>query len=359
MACDNCFNGCVETTSDKCVKYTGENYPELGIETGDSLASIELSLITYLKKALDGTGIVFTVSNSALCALVTGYLPSSGPITIIDYVTALIKSACSLQTQVTANKGRLDTIEASYTISCLSGVTASSGTHAIVQAVITKLCSTSTALTALALDVSTNYVKKSEIDDYIADYIADSPTSTAIRNRMVPNTAVEYYGSLSNFNNSGQGIGDWEQIYLCNGQNNTPDKRGRSPIGVVTGMGGGAYSPVVDPVNPNNPNYTILSPGGSNRVTLTGGQMPSHTHIATVNDPKHSHTSVDHGYQANRVNCDGDCDSFPQNTSPSYVATTESATGITVTNAPSGNNESHANVHPVLACYYIMYIPNP
>lgn len=51
MSCGGCFTGCVNVTSDKCVKYTGENIPELGIETNDSLSRV-LELITdYL---LDG-----------------------------------------------------------------------------------------------------------------------------------------------------------------------------------------------------------------------------------------------------------------------------------------------------------------
>lgn len=358
MACDNCFNGCVEPTSDKCVKYTGISYPELGIENGDSLASVELSLITYLKSALDGTGILLTIDENALCALVSSFLPVSGDINLVDYVTALIKASCSLQTQVTSNTNKIGTIEGNYTISCLTGVVPSDGTHAIVQAVITKLCSTSAALTALALDLSTNYVKKNEINDYIADYIETAPESTAIRNRMVPYAVVEYYGSLSNFNGSGQGIGDWEQIYLCNGQNNTPDKRGRSPIGVVTGMGGGAYSPAVDPVNPNNPNYTILSAGGSNRVTLTSGQIPSHIHTATaaVTDPGHTHNQIGKVEPGSNEGSSGNDNPVNGN-----YQTSSSTTGISVavTVNPAGNNESHANVHPVLACYYIMYIPNP
>lgn len=32
MSCTNCFNGCTEITSDKCVRYTGTNIPELGIQ---------------------------------------------------------------------------------------------------------------------------------------------------------------------------------------------------------------------------------------------------------------------------------------------------------------------------------------
>jgi len=40
MSCQNCFNGCVEITSDKCVRYKGEDFPILGISTGDTLLSV-------------------------------------------------------------------------------------------------------------------------------------------------------------------------------------------------------------------------------------------------------------------------------------------------------------------------------
>ena len=45
--CSNCYNGCVEITSDKCIKYTGVDVPILGIKNGDSLSFIEQSLITF------------------------------------------------------------------------------------------------------------------------------------------------------------------------------------------------------------------------------------------------------------------------------------------------------------------------
>ena len=110
---------------------------------------------------------------------------------------------------------------------------------------------------------------------------------------MVPYTVVEYYGSLvGNFDVSGAGIGDWEKIYLCNGNNGTPDKRGRVPVGVIAGVGGGALDPNVDPATPTNPNYALLGTTGTNTVTLNTSQLPPHTHIATVTDPTHVHFTI-------------------------------------------------------------------
>ena len=53
----NCYNGCTEIVSDRCIKYTGIDVPVLGIQTVDSLSYIEQSLITFLTSTLDGTGI--------------------------------------------------------------------------------------------------------------------------------------------------------------------------------------------------------------------------------------------------------------------------------------------------------------
>lgn len=351
MSCSNCYNGCTEITSDKCVRYTGIDVPVLGIKTGDSLSFVEQALIEFLTAAIDGTGILPVINPASLCDLVINNLPNCGNISLNDVIDTLFKSACSLQTQITGINNTLTILNSDYTLptGCLTGVTASSDTHAIVQAVIVKLCATSTALSALATNVSTNYVRLDELDVLIQEYLDSQAPSNRYYNRMVPYTVVEYYGTLANFNGAGVGIGQWEKIYLCNGQPGTPDKRGRSPIGVIQGVGGGTLDPEVNPSN-GNTNYALYNKNGVNNVTLGINQMPNHTHIANVSDPKHSHTAqggnFNFGYQAGT-------DAVGRNSQ----TTSESATGIGVTNSSVGGGQSHNNVHPVLACYYIMYIP--
>ncbi len=357
MPCTNCFNGCTDTQSDKCVKYTGPTISELEITTGDTLLSVENKITEYLLTALDGTGIIPYINPTSLCALVSSYLPVSGPITLVNIVDALIKSICDLNVQVTSLNSTINTLNGTYTVGCLTGVTGSSGTHDILQATITQVCAVNASVIAMALDLTTNYVAIADINSYIAEYLSTTGTSTAMSNKMVPYAVVEYYGSLSYFDATGAGTGDWEKIYLCNGLNGTPDKRGRVAVGATTGMGGGVMSPIVDPAVSGNPNYALGTIAGVNNITLLVSQMPSHTHIATVNDPGHLHNSVDHGFQANRVNCDGACDSFPQDTTPSTLPTSVAVTGITVSNAANGGGESHLNIQPSLGCYYIQYRP--
>jgi hypothetical protein len=175
MSCSNCFNGCAETTSDKCVKYTGIDIPTLGIVNGDSLAAVETAITTHLISALNGTGIIPEINPNVLCAIVSQYLPISGDITIVDIIEALMQASCSLQTQVTAVVGDIATLNADYVVDCLSGVTNSSNTHDILQAVIVKVCALQTSFTAFQLDVNTNYVKIADLDGYIAAYLAAHP----------------------------------------------------------------------------------------------------------------------------------------------------------------------------------------
>ena len=360
MPCSNCYNGCAEIVSDKCVRYTGLDVPLLGIQSGDSLSYVEAALIEFLTSTINGVGIKPIIDPAVICNLVQQYLPDCGELTLNDILKALIQATCDLQEQVDVIVADLVILNANYDVDCLTGVTNTSDTHAVLQAVITKLCDLDVDLAALALDVDTNYVKLSELNSLIAAYIASTTTSSSkYYTKMVPYTVVEYYGSLTgNFDVSGAGLGDWEKIYLCNGNNGTPDKRGRVPVGVISGVGGGALNPVVDPATPTNPNYALNGTAGANTVTLNLSQIPSHTHIATVTDPGHTHVTDFKASQAD-LNEPG-ISGILMNRDTVYdstAITTSSTTGITVSNSSVGSGSAHSNIQPVLACYYIMYIP--
>jgi len=379
MSCTNCYNGCVEITADKCVKYTGLDSIPLGITSGDSLLIVEQALIEKVVSFLDGTGIDITIAPADYCALVTGYLPVGSVFTAVELFTALVKAACDLQTQVTAVAADIATLNGDYTVDCLSGVTSTSDTHEIVQAIIDKVCATDVALAALALDVDTNYVKLADLNTLIAAYLATlTPGTVQFKDRMVPYSVVEYYGALTNFDPTGKGLTaeGFTDVYLCNGNNGTPDKRGRVGVGAIVGVPGGVLAPAVNPSTPGNPNYSILGVDGANVVTLTSSQIPSHTHVATtvVTDPGHYHymftdtvtTSSALVNSTDNVSRARDFDGvFSYTMGPSSALSTlgrseAKTTGITasVSNANTGDGTSHTNIQPVLACYYIMYIPS-
>lgn len=373
--CSNCFNGCAEIVSDQCVRYTGVDVPLLGIQNGDSLSYVEQALITFLTAAIDGTGIKPTIDPDIICELVNKYLPDCEDLNATNLFIALIKAACDLQEQIDAIVADIAVIEGPYDVDCLTGVNSNSGTHAILQAVITKLCDQVADFDAFVLDVETNYVKKSELCALVA---ACTPAPVVqYKDRMVPYTVVEYYGSLSNFDGAGIGIpaNGFEDIYLCNGANGTPDKRGRIPVGAIQAVpGGGALNPAVDPGIAGNPNYALNTTTGANTITLTSAQIPSHTHTAvtTFVDPGHSHfianpgdtnTLLDSTHTAAAGHSTGGNLGYDlvntTGTTATVGLTDVKQTGIFVgvANDPTGGGQSHNNIPPVLACYYIMYIP--
>ena len=377
MSCQNCYNGCTDIISDKCTKYTGNNVPELGIENGDSLFSVQQSIFSFLLSVIEGTPIKPEINQEFICEKISQYLGEQ-ELTLPNIINAILQTACDLQTQVTNVKSSVDTINTAYTLNCVSGVTDNTNTHEVLQAVITKLCNVNTALTALSLNVSTNYVKLSELNNLIAAYLAGGSTSIKLYNKMIPYTVVEFYGNLSGkFDSTGAGLGDWEKIYLCNGNNGTPDKRGRVSVGTTTGMGGGTLDAAVDPSNSGNPNYSLGTKYGSCMVSLTITQIPSHSHTATntVIDAGHFHYLSTVSGQTSKpalspstylasVNNEGNDGNYVLGGTlealPSVGKSSTSTTNISVQTSLSniGGGLGHNNVQPSIGCYYIMYIPS-
>jgi hypothetical protein len=356
MSCSNCFNGCSDIISDQCVRYTGIDVPVLGIKSGDSLSYVEQALITFLTSTLDGTGIKIDINPAIICTLVQKYLPTCGDLTAVDLFNALIKAVCDLQVQVNdivadilVINAEIATIEADYDVNCLTGVSAGDGTHDILQATLDQLC-------AFIIDVQTNYVQIADLDTLIADYLANLPASTLVSQKMVPYIAYEYYGTLTNFDATGAGIGVWDKIYVCNGLNGTPDRRGVVAVGAIQSVPGGPLSSIVNPSSSLfNPNYTfgggII---GTNSITLTVNQLASHTHTPTVTPPTHSHTfnySIGHEYKGS------DSNDAVQSIGTGTSNQTTSEVSIIVENASTGGNTPHANNQPAIAAYYIMYRP--
>jgi len=365
MACTNCFNGCAETISDKCVKYTGLEYLPLDIHPGDSLLSVEQKIIENILTLADGSGIIPILDQTQICEVVQELIDQVNcclPLTLNDILNVYLQAICILDAKNEGLKDRIVTLEtavnalnANYTIGCLTGVTASSDTHDIVQAIITKLCSIETQLTL--------YVKKTELDGLIADYIAGAPGADLKSNKMVEYVAYPYYGLLTDFSATGEGTGVWDRVFLCNGDNGTPDLRGRTLVGATTMPGLVVMDPEVLPGG-SNPAYTITTKTGSNAVSLTtASQLPPHTHSAsvTINDPGHTHGIP----SANGIAPAGGSESI-LNPGPTTWNTHISVTGLNgtgfgqnvfVTNATVGSSAPHPNIQPSRAAYFIMYIP--
>jgi microcystin-dependent protein len=97
--------------------------------------------------------------------------------------------------------------------------------------------------------------------------------------------------------------------------------------------------------------YNVGTTGGADSVTLTSGQMPSHSHTATstVTDPGHNHTY-------SRLISGGPSGDSNHEGTPQTTNTSTSTTGITVatTIANTGGGSSHENRPPFVAMGYII-----
>jgi microcystin-dependent protein len=391
MSCESCYNGCVQTVSDQCVRYTGLDSVPLNIETGDNLQLVLDNIINNLVPLLTGEGDKILILENIRCAILNGYLPAPDEAdtwTSAQLFNALVKVVCDLQAQIDAIDAEIAILNADYTIDCLTGVTSSSDTHDVVQAIITRLCTTIAELAALELDVATNYVKLADLDALIAAYLASQTGGGGTQQylKMVPFVAYEYYGPLTNFDGSGVGIPNngFYKVYLCNGLNGTPDKRGRVTVGAIQNVPpiNQGLDAAVNPNNAGNPNYALFTTAGANSVTLITSQIPSHSHTGTgtttvtLDDHFHYIASVaggstdvvDSGHAAIREQGLGGNSSYKLcNSSQSAGAGRTSLSKSTVSsNAPgnvalainnTGGGKAHSNIQPVIAAYYIMYIP--
>jgi len=357
--CSNCYNGCTEITSDKCVKYTGIDVPVLGIKNGDSLSYVEQSLIGYLTTTLNGTGIIPVITPSDVCPSVDEQLPNCDPISLNNWLTALLKALCALEDTV-ANIPPANPATA-YDVGCLT-VSNATNTINVLQAVIYKVCAVAQQLTNFIVYVDATYVKISDINTYIQNYLDTQPTEQLVANRMVPYSIVAAAGGsafLDNFSASGAGIGNWARIFLCNGQNATPDLRGRALIGVTNGMGSTSLDPAVDPLQPGNPTYNLGSTHGSNSVILNTGQMLAHTHTANVSAVANHTHDFSNPLISNIPGLGNNYLTNQDNLGYSEQSSTLGAGGHThtVTNVPTGGGNGHANYQPGRGVYYIIYIP--
>lgn len=138
--------------------------------------------------------------------------------------------------------------------------------------------------------------------------------------------------------NSPTGYTNWK---LCDGSTygsiTTPDLKGRFIVG---------YNPAVTAYN------TIGKTGGSESVTLSVAEIPSHNHVININDPGHHHqyTTFHEEGGGSGVEEKADADDKYQ------TQTTESQTGITATSNQTGGGGSHENRPPYYTMAYIMRI---
>lgn len=116
--------------------------------------------------------------------------------------------------------------------------------------------------------------------------IASSKLTT---NTMMPRgSVIMIASSVINqwFNAYGQGLGEYNGWFLCDGRNGTPDLRGKFLVGRDEFTSGSAYS-------------RVGMTGGTEFVQLAGGHLPSHSHqfhAQTSQSGSHTHRYMDVTY---------------------------------------------------------------
>lgn len=219
MACNDCFNGCVQTTSDQCVKYTGNDIAAWGIEKGDPLSEVISKLKTYLDDIASGDNILPDIDTPS-CADI-----SVGTGTLNDILDSIIDVVCAIQAVI-------DDIEAaSFTdTNCLTGSPSPTDFLAVIQAIIDKICLINTNITDIEDDVDalengmSQYVETADVGTYVATYLNGLPEAGKYYTRMVPYVVEKYYGPTNSaFSLAGAGLGAFQYIYVCNGNAGTPN----------------------------------------------------------------------------------------------------------------------------------------
>jgi microcystin-dependent protein len=350
MACKDCFNNCEELFYDACGKYTGDDIPALGICNGDSLLEIHEVILSKLLTALDGTGIVLsdvTLENCPHLLTLFGTKDKS----LTNLFQLLIDNNCTLKQLI----DNLTPSPFAFNTACLSGLPTSPTRDDILNSALNLLCSIKTTVDTFP----STYVKLSDLTNLVEQILQNNqelPTTIQYASRMVPNVAVPYFGTLTNFDNTGKGVNTlgWDKVYICNGLNGTPDMRGRTVVGAVRNVPGGTLDSAVSPSSPLNiqpVDYATGDKFGENFHKLTASEIPAHSHQVT--DPGHKH-NLPSGIQIDGTvgGGEGGTNEKGPNTS---LQTATSSTGITI--GTTGGDQPHNVRQPSIAGIWIMYIP--
>jgi len=363
--CKDCFNGCGPIQFDKCISYTGEDVDELSICNMDKYDKVTKVIIDKLLSFSDGTSIFpdVTLTTASKCFYVGNKFPSttnSLKIILDTYATMFCELKIGLTDLTTAVNSPY-----AFNTSCLT-IGANPSKDDVLQANINKTCALSAQVTTILGD----YVKASQLNTLIQQYIDSTVVVSTVQysTKMVPFVAYEYYGPLTNFNAAGVGLtaAGFTKVYLCNGDNGTPDKRGRVTVGANVGVPGGAMDAAVNPATAGNYQISLKTKLGEYRHLLTLGESPAHTHTATAADHYHyvfANVKTESGPVTSSqytIRESGDANSAysikgTANILPSVGKT--STANIPISVGTSGGGQLHNITQPSIGAYFIMYIP--
>lgn len=348
MACQDCLINCPEIISDRCIQYTGPEIPLLGVCPGDTLYEFEVAIANELTSILDGTGIEPT-NVTISCPFLTQILAGASP-TLSNVLQMLISASCTLKSLIDS----INTIISNpvFNTACLTGLPANPTRDDILQATINMVCAIKTTVDA----IPATYVKNSDLTTLVTNIVntINGGNQTVVNQKLIPYAAMPYFGPLSNFDGSGAGLPamGFDKVYICNGQNGTPDLRGRTVVGAVRGVPGSL--PLDTAVDPNastyNPNLGLNDKYGACFHQLTVDELPTHAH--GYSDPGHKHQSRYRHHMAVQSGSSTPCWAGNDDI---WTDTTTQFTNLSMGSV--GSNFNHNNMQPSIAAWWIMYIP--
>lgn len=309
----NVSNLCADPISDKCVLYTGEAIPVLGICTGDRLDEITETILNKLLGYADGAGIKLS-DITGDCPFVSEFLANSDK-SLHSLIQGLFDNDCTLRQLISDLKDGLEP-PFSFDTKCLT-VPSSASRNQIIQSNINKTCELDEKVNSIIeqLGEITSQLGDDDeggIDEAIKEIVGNSliENITACQQHIIQKTGsgknakLNFIGlpppgtllfgvyNISDFDSTGKGLASrgmcgWN---IANGLNNTVDMRGFTPAGATAGIPGPALKPQVQGLSTN-----MNTRAGANNITLNSSQLPNHEHIVTQEPHSHSYQGNDVG----------------------------------------------------------------
>ena len=130
----------------------------------------------------------------------------------------------------------------------------------------------------------------------------------------------------------------------------TPDLRGRAGVG-KDDMGGSAAGRLTT-AGGGVDGVTLGAVGGAQNISLTTSEMPVHLHNNVLTDPGHIHGQLGTSGQAGPGAATGLIQNFTSGSGNGSTAT--ATTGVSITNAFTGDGAAHNNVQPTIVMNKIL-----
>lgn len=355
MSINDCENKFDQTdprkVSSSSVIWDGEDIPCLGICKGANLTNLELAIINKVC-AVDES---IDLSTVTLCQSFIDALGNKDK-TVANLFQILFDYNCTIPQLLNGVDNKITSLtKLTLNLACLSDRAPSIITiNSVFQLIIDTICELKSDYEDFKYSMidTINTIVNEKITEYI-NSISVTPYDT-----MPKGTTIIYNGNLvGKFDSTGKGIPgtQFEKWAICNGANNTKDRRGFVSVMATKNLGNNPLDQIISPsgtVLPVEFNTSIGDKGGSYSITLTTQNLPSHTHGIgiTINDPGHSHTFDKANYEASEQGT-----TTKNLGSLSTKTTSKEYTGITATGtiSPTGSGEAFDIRTPFIADVYI------